>query len=83
MIDVGGGFDKEEPQKPAESWARHHSISVKTLGLGDFRMKGDERKLKEAAKREIEGRWERPSGNANEQCTRVPKTDSTSFLENF
>jgi hypothetical protein len=56
IIDVGGGFDKEDPQKSAESWARHHPISAKTLGLGDLRMKGDERKLKEAAKREIEGR---------------------------
>jgi hypothetical protein len=28
MIDVGGGFDKEEPQKSAESWERHHFILV-------------------------------------------------------
>jgi hypothetical protein len=55
-------------------------MSVRTLGLGVFRMKGEDRKLKEAAKREREGRCERPSGTASEQWTRVPKTDSTVLL---
>jgi hypothetical protein len=81
--EVGGGFDRDEPQKSAESWEDHHLMSVKTLGLGDLRIKGDERKLNDAVKREIEGRCERLLGIAREQCTSVPKTDSTSFLENF
>ena len=81
--EARGGFVRIEPQKSAESWERHQSISERTRGLGVLRTKGEERKLKEAAKREREGRCERPSGTASEQWTRVPTTDSTSFLENF
>lgn len=46
-------------------------------------MKGDDAKLNEEVKREIAGRRDRPSGTASEQCTRVPRTDSASFFENF
>ena len=46
---------------------RHQLMSERTLGLGDFRMKEDEAKLKEAVKREIAGKCERPSGTAREQ----------------
>jgi hypothetical protein len=65
--EAGGGLDNTEPQKSLVSWSRHHPMSVRTLGLGVRRMKGDDAKLKEAAKREREGRCERPSGIANEQ----------------
>ena len=63
----GGGFDSTEPQKGERSWDLHQLMSMRTLGLGDLRIKGDDRKLKEAAKREIAGRRERPSGKAREQ----------------
>ena len=58
-------------------------MSEKTLGLGSRRIKGDEKMLKEATNLYSAGRRERPSGTANEQWTRVPRTDSTSFLENL
>jgi hypothetical protein len=38
-----------------------------TLELGVFRIKEDEEKLKDAAKRDKEGRRDRPSGTAKEQ----------------
>ena len=79
----GGGFDNNEPQKGKRSWDLHQLMSVRTLGLGDLRMKGDDKKLKEAAKREMAGRRERPSGKAREQWTRVPRRDSTSFCKNL
>ena len=78
-----GGLDRVEPQKSEESRTRHHSISEQTLRLGVFRVKGDVAKSKEAANREMDGNRERPSGTAREQCTRVPRIDSVSFLENF
>lgn len=65
--EKGGGFAKEEPQKGAESWVRHHEISVVTLGLGVRKTNGEGERLKEAAKREIAGSRERPSGSAREQ----------------
>ena len=34
-------------------------------------------------KQDKEGRRERPSGTVREQCTKVPRIDSASFLENF
>jgi hypothetical protein len=37
ILDVGGGLDKMEPQKSANNWVRHHSMSDNTLGLGDLR----------------------------------------------
>jgi hypothetical protein len=51
-----GGLDNVEPQKSAVSWVCHQRISVRTLGLGVFCMKGEDRKLKDEAKREREGR---------------------------
>ena len=78
-----GGFDKEEPQKELERRVCHHAMSVRTLRLGDLRTKGEEKWLKEEANWEIAGKWERPSGSAREQWTRVPNTDSVSFFENF
>ena len=81
--EAGGGFVRSEPQKSAESRERHQSMSVRTPELGVLRTKGDEKKLKEATKREREGKCERPSGTASEQWTRVPTTNSTSFFENF
>ena len=81
--DTGGGLERIEPQKLAVSWDRHQVMSVRTLALGVLRMKGDDRKLKEEAKRDRDGSRERPSGTAREQWTRVPKTDSTSFLANL
>ena len=81
--EAGGGFVRSELQKSDESWERHQLMSARTHWLGILRTKGNERKLKEAAKQEREGRCEHPSGTANEQWTRVPTTDSTSFLENF
>ena len=78
-----GGFDKEEPQKLSERRVRHQEMSVRMLGLGDLWTKGEEKWLKEDANREIAGKWERPSGSAREQWTKVPKMDSVSFLENF
>lgn len=81
--EAGGGLVRNEPQKSADSWARHQLISEKTPGVGVLRTKGDEKKLKDATKQEREGKCERPSGTASEQCTRVPTTDSTSFFENF
>ena len=83
MVEVGGGLEREDPVNSADSCDRHQTISVKTAELGDFLAKGDDAKLKDAAKREKEGKCERPSGRASEQCTRVPRTDSTSFLENL
>ena len=83
IVEVGGGLAKEEPVKSADSCDRHHWMSDKTAELGDFLAKGDDEKLKDAARREKEGKCDRPSGRASEQCTRVPRTDSTSFLENF
>jgi hypothetical protein len=32
--EVIGGFDREEPQKEAESCSRHQAMSERTLGLG-------------------------------------------------
>ena len=61
----------------------HHAMSVRMLGLGDLRTKGEEKWLKEEVNREIAGRREQPSGSAREQWTRVPNTDSVSFFENF
>jgi len=58
-------------------------MSDRTLELGVFRIKEDEEKLKDAAKRDKEGSRDRPSGTAKEQWTSVPSTDSVSFLENF
>jgi hypothetical protein len=81
--EMGGGLDNMEPQKSLASWLRHHSISVRTLGLGVRRTNSDDEKLKDAAKQEREGRCYRPSGIAKEQWTSVPTTDSTSFLANF
>ena len=52
-------------------------MSVRTLGLGVLRMKGEDKKLKDVANRDKEGSRERPSGTAKEQWTRVPRTDST------
>ena len=83
MGEVSGGFVIAEPQNLEESWVRHHAISVMTLGFGALRTKEEDKKLNDAAKREIDGRCERPSGNAREQWTRVPRMDSTSFLMNF
>jgi hypothetical protein len=74
---------RESHRSPPKACEDHHLKSIRTLGLGDLCIKGDEIKLKDAVKREMEGRCERPSGTANEQCTRVPRTDSASFLENF
>lgn len=54
--EAGGGLDKEELQKAKANFVHHQSMSDRTLGLGDLRTKGDVKKLKEAAKREIEGR---------------------------
>jgi len=42
-------------------------MSARTLGLGDLRTNGEEKKLKDAAKREMDGKRERPSGIAREQ----------------
>ena len=39
--EMGGGFDREEPQNGRESWARHHAILVMMLGLGVLEMKGE------------------------------------------
>ena len=69
-------------QKSAVSCVRHQVMSVR-LALGVLRIKGDDKKLKEEAKRDKDGRRERLSGTAREQWTRVPRTDSTSFLANL
>ena len=34
-------------------------------------------------KREMEGKCERPTGKASEQWTKVPRSDSASFLVNL
>ncbi len=46
-------------------------------------MKFERAPLKEAVNRDKDGRWERPSGTASAQCTRVPRMDSVSFRENL
>ena len=81
--ETGGGFVRSEPQKSEASREHHQLMSARTHGLGVLRTKGDERKLKEATKRERDGKCERLLGTASEQWTRVPTTDSASFLENF
>ena len=65
--DNGVGLDNVDLQKSEESWVLHHCILVRTLGFGVFRIKGDDKKLKDDAKRDKDGRCERPSGSANEQ----------------
>ena len=51
-VEVGGGLAREEPVNSADSCACHHLMSDKTVELGDFLAKGDDEKLKDAARRE-------------------------------
>lgn len=83
MDDEGGGLEREEPQNSVFNCSRHQLMSVRTIGLGVLRAKGECTWLKEHVKREIDGRRERPSGKAKEQWTSVPNKDSASFFENF
>ena len=83
MGDGGGGRDKVKPQNSFESWRCHHAMSLKAVLGGDFRVKFERAPLKEAAKRDKEGRQDRPSGMASEQWTRVLRMDSASFRMNF
>ena len=58
--ETGGGFESTEPQKDDVSCILHQLISAKTVALGVLRIKGDDKWLKEVAKRDKEGRRERP-----------------------
>ena len=46
-------------------------------------MKAERAPVKEAEKRDKEGRCDLPSGMAREQCTRVPRIVSVSFRVNL
>jgi hypothetical protein len=67
MGDGGGGQDKVEPQNSFERWRRHHAMSLKAVIGGDLCVKFERAPLKEAAKRDKEGRRDHPSGTASEQ----------------
>ena len=67
MGDGGGGRDKIEPQKSFVRWRRHHVSSLRAASGGDLRVKFERAPLKEAAKRDREGRRDHPSGTASEQ----------------
>jgi hypothetical protein len=83
IVDGGGGFDSNEPQNSAERRVRHQLMSEITLGLGVNRTNGEGKWLNEVVNLEIDGKRDRPSGTAKEQCTSVPSTASASFLENL
>ena len=67
MDDGGGGRDNVEPQKSFVRWKRHHATSLRATSGGDLWVKFEWVPLKEAAKRDREGRRDHPSGTASEQ----------------
>lgn len=80
---TGGGGVRVIPQNGCVSCSRHQAISLSTLRFGFRREKGLVRPGgKDEAKRERAGRRDLPSGSANAQCTRVPRTDSASCWVN-
>jgi hypothetical protein len=83
MGDGGGGWERMDPQMSFLSCSRHHVTSLRTALGGVFRTKSERAPVKEAEKREIDGRRDRPSGTASEQCTRVPRMDSVSLRVNL
>ena len=56
MGDGGGGRDKVELQKSFVRWKRHHMTSLRAASGGDLQVKFERALLKEAAKRDREGR---------------------------
>ena len=81
--EASGGLDREELEKVSERQVCYQAILVRTLELGVLQMKGEEKWLKEVVNLDIAGKCEHPLGSAREQWTKVPRTDSVSFLENF
>jgi hypothetical protein len=62
---------------------RHYVTLPRTAFSGVFHTKFERAPMKEAAKRKIDGRHDRPFGMAREQYTRVPRMDSASFHMNL
>ena len=83
MWDRGGGWERTDPQKSFLSSSRHRATSLRTAFGGVLHMKLERAPVKEAVKREIDGRCEQPFGTASEQCTSVPRMDSASFRVNL
>jgi hypothetical protein len=79
----GGGLCRRDPAKLANKCSRHQDISVRTLIFGSLRRNGEDELSKEVMKRDKDGKRDRPSGKAREQCTKVPKTDWASRKVNL
>ena len=41
--EMGGGFERIDPQNSADSWERHQSIFERMLALGDLWTNGEEK----------------------------------------